>query len=93
MSEERLNEIRDSIEFQMQLQQSLGYKSRYDDLLTEEIELYNEVIDLQERRKKAIEYLAKCNDNDVDTRFYSDKKPRKNILLEILKGEPNNENK
>lgn len=43
----------------------------------------------KQRTIKAIEYLAKCNDNDVDTRFYSDKKPRKNILLEILKGSDN----
>lgn len=58
--------------------------------------IYQELIDkekyiLQQKIDKAIEYLAKCNDNDVDTRFYSDKKPRKNILLEILKGEPNDE--
>ena len=54
MSEERLKEIHDSIEFQMQLQQAVGYKSRYDDLLVEEIDLYNEVIDLKEKISEAI---------------------------------------
>ena len=54
MTKERLKEIHDSIGFQMQLQKSLGYKSRYDDLLVEEIDLYNEVIDLQEDYNKVV---------------------------------------
>lgn len=52
MSEERLNEIKDSIELQMQVQQAVGYKNRYDDLLIEEIDLYNEVINLQQENKQ-----------------------------------------
>ena len=37
MTKKRLKEIHDSIEFQMQLQQAVGYKNRYDDLLVEYI--------------------------------------------------------
>ena len=59
MSEERLKEIHDSIEFQMQLQQAVGYKSRYDDLLVEEIDLYNEVIELQQERNNYKELYEK----------------------------------
>lgn len=90
MTKERLEEIKDSIEFQMQIQQAIGYKSRYDDLLTEEIDLYNEVIELQERINKAIEY--------IDTKVVSNgeiidqlRKIEIKQLLEILKGEPNND--
>ena len=60
MSEERLKEIHDSIEFQMQLQQAVGYKSRYDDLLVEEIDLYNEVIDLQQENQQLKEAIKRC---------------------------------
>ena len=59
MTKERLEEIRDSIEFQMQIQQASGYKSRYDALLVEEIDLYNEVIELQERLERIENYLDK----------------------------------
>lgn len=118
MSEERLNEIRDSIEFQMQIQQAVGYKSRYDDLLVEEIDLYNEVIDLkakidsmtesyetdaeakfyeyvdkhesklQQRIDKAIEFICK---KDMEANLKGEAVFNSNELLEILKGEPNNE--
>ena len=57
MSEERLNEIKDSIELQMQVQQAVGYKNRYDDLLIEEIDLYNEVINLQQENKQLKEVI------------------------------------
>ena len=63
MNKERLEEIKDSIELQMQVQQSLGYRSSYDDLLTEEIDLYNEVIELQER----IVYLERSNERKEET--------------------------
>lgn len=89
MTKERLQEIKDSIEFQMQLQQAVGYKSRYDDLLVEEIDLYNEVIDLQEKIDKAIEVIEKSyyskNTTDIDSIVVSNNK-----LLQarnILKGD------
>lgn len=63
MTEERLKEIHDSIELQMQVQQSLGYKNRYDDLLVEEIDLYNEVIELQQERNNYKELYEKENKN------------------------------
>lgn len=97
MTKERLEEIKDSIEFQMQVQQSLGYRSSYDDLLTEEIDLYNEVIDLQERINKAI------NDLEITIQIICEQ-PSKNVkegnyilsrlegFIKILKGESNNEN-
>lgn len=59
MTEERLKEIHDSIELQMQLQQAVGYKNRYDDLLVEEIDLYNEVIELQQERNNYKELYEK----------------------------------
>ena len=57
MTKEKLEEIKDSIELQMMFQQCLGYKNKYDAILTEEIDLYNEVIDLQERIENAIDKL------------------------------------
>lgn len=94
MTKERLEEIHDSIEFQMQLQQAVGYKSRYDDLLIEEIDLYNEVIDLQEKIDKAIEVIEKSyyskNTTDIDSIVVSNNKLLQ--VRNILKGESNNEN-
>ena len=92
MTKERLKEIHDSIEFQMQIQQAVGFKSRYDYLLIEQIDLYNEVIDLQEKIDKATELLKKYGIVDETGNFnaYLDTIELKE-LLEILKGEPNNE--
>ena len=99
MSEERLNEIKDSIELQMQVQQAVGYKNRYDDLLIEEIDLYNEVINLQQENARlkdkideSIEYIRDCCDMDskwVNLHYdYAQKEMSSNEvdgLLEILK--------
>lgn len=48
--------------------------------------LIKTIKELYAMREEAIEYLNSCNDNDVDTRFYGDKKPRKYKLLNILQG-------
>ena len=48
MTDKELEEVKDSIELQMIAEQANGYKERYSDLLTEEINLYNEVIRLKE---------------------------------------------
>ena len=89
MTKERLEEIKDSIEFQMQIQQAVGYKNRYDDLLIEKIDLYNEVIDLQEKIDKAIEVIEKSyyskNTTDIDSIVVSNNKLLQ--VRNILKGD------
>lgn len=57
MSEERLKEIKDSIEFQMIVEQNSGYKKEYSVLLQEEIDLYNEVIRLKQALNEIKEYV------------------------------------
>lgn len=46
MSEEQLEKIRDNIEIQMIYEQNSGYRETYSKPLTEKIELYNEIIRL-----------------------------------------------
>ena len=54
MTNERLKEIKDSIDFQKQYTIYKGFDM---DLLQEEIDLYEEVVRLQERIDKTIEYI------------------------------------
>lgn len=56
MTKERLEEIKDSIELQKKLREVVGIN--YDEILVEEIDLYNEVIELQERIGEVNKYLC-----------------------------------
>jgi hypothetical protein len=57
VSEKELNKIKDSIEFQMIIEQNSGYKDEYSPLLKEEITLYNEVIRLNDELEKKTKIL------------------------------------
>ena len=81
MTNERLKEIKDSIDFQKQYTIYKGFDM---DLLQEEIDLYEEVVKLQERIDKAIEYLkdnhVSVNQLEAGTGLLN----TKDYLLEIL---------
>ena len=83
MTKERLKEIKDSIDFQKQYTIYKGFDM---DLLQEEIDLYEEVVKLQERIDKAIEIIT-------ENRYGNGELCLENIetikLLEILQGEDN----
>lgn len=49
MTDKRLNEIKDSIEFQLEITKSLGVT---DELLEEAKQLYNEVVELRDQNDK-----------------------------------------
>ena len=51
MNKERLKEIKDSIDFQYEIVEAQGYCKECNDLINEELELYNEVIRLREELK------------------------------------------
>ena len=54
MTKERLSEIKDSINFQKEI---TNYKGFDFDLLQEEIDLYDEVIRLQQNQENLIKYI------------------------------------
>ena len=83
MSDDKLKEIFDSINSQMIVEQSVGYKNKYSPILTEEIDLYNAVIKYKEVINKAINYI---NNNIVGIDVKSDNiMLNRTELLEILK--------
>ena len=55
MSEERLKEIKDSIDFQKKIVESVGV---YDEIFQEEMELYNEVVRLKQENKELTRLVA-----------------------------------
>jgi len=57
MNDERLKEIKDSIEFQMIVEQNSDYKENYNPILKEEIDLYNEVVRLHHWKDNLIKYI------------------------------------
>ena len=96
ITKERLEEIKDSIELQKKLREVVGIN--YDEILVEEIDLYNEVIELQKRIDKAIEYINNYETirgyyeyQECGYDEYNYEEDLKEDLSEILKGEPNNE--
>lgn len=57
MSDDKLEEISDSINLQMIAEQNVVYRNKYSPILTEEIDLYNAVIKYKEVINKAINYI------------------------------------
>ena len=95
MSEERLKEIKDSIEIQYKIAEARN-NDHY--IIDEELELYNEVIRLREIIDEAVEYIEKHQYKWYDLNGEEYIEPRQfekdtdaSVLLNILK-ENNNEN-
>lgn len=92
MTEERLKEIKDSIDFQ--LEQCDLFKVNGAKLLAEEeLELYNEVVRLREIIDKANlfteAYLNNVDDIDVNMQVVKDILEQYNLTLEQLNGVEN----
>ena len=91
MSEERFNEIIDSIDFQLKICKHLRVD---DELLQEEKELLDYTIELKNRVNKAIKYIQ---NNKLYDFIYDDEelfekvsdKTTKDYLLYILRGDNN----
>ena len=87
MNKEELERIADNIQMQMILEQNTGYRNEYSQTLKDKIDLYNEVIRLQEIKEKAIEYIEKETEgrdaNPIEGSWLYDLLKVK----EILKGE------
>lgn len=87
MSEERLKEIKDSIDFQLKIGVALNV---IDETVKEELELYNEVVKLRKIIDKAnlfIEtYLNNVDDIDVNMQVVKDILNKSNLTLEQLNG-------
>lgn len=81
MTEERLKEIKDSIDFQNNIAMIRDYDRLFID---EELELYNEVVRLREIHNKALEWFKYADRNNLD-KLYNILK-QSNLTLEQLTG-------
>lgn len=90
MTEERLKEIKDSIDFQLMIGTIKGHTL---DVIKEEEELYNEVVRLRKIIDKAnlfIEtYLNNVDDIDVNMQVVKDILKQSNLTLEQIIGVEN----
>lgn len=84
MSEERLKEIKDSIDFQLKIGAALNV---IDETVKEELELYNEVVRLREIHNKALEWFKYADRNSLD-KLYNILE-QNNLTLEQLNGVEN----
>ena len=84
MTNKRLQEIKDSIDLQMRIAKDFYNNGDLLLILQEEIDLYEEVMRLQERINKAIDFIHEEQElTDIDEVINTDK------LLEILGDETN----
>lgn len=84
MSEERLKEIKDSIDLQLE---ACKIFKQDNELTLEELELYNEVVRLREIHNKALEWFKYADRNSLD-KLYNILK-QNNLTLEQLTGVEN----
>lgn len=72
MSKEELNEIYESIQFQMICEQHSGYRKEYSKSFQEKISLYNYVIELEEKINKLKDKVlcyGETFDSDIHQQF------------------------
>ena len=82
MTEERLKEIKDSIDFQREYYNTI---QKEDFLFDEELELYNEVVRLREIINKVNNFIEKLEDNENSYGDYEIHYEIKRDLLDIIK--------
>lgn len=85
MSEERLKEIKDSIDIGVRRTTDIDWYAS--ERVVEELELYNEVVRLREIRNKALEWFKYADRNSLD-KLYNILK-QNNLTLEQLTGVEN----
>lgn len=86
MTEQRLKEIKDSIDFQLSVCDIPEYETSKL-LAEEELELYNEVVRLRKIHNKALEWFKYADRNSLD-KLYNILK-QNNLTLEQLTGVEN----